>query len=397
VACWSNYDLRYKNPKRYAEMVQFLDKVVHIPPEYIVQPTIHEELHQKIFGSKNEPQQHWINIQEIEKSYTHFLWYKPTTQAQFLGIDEIVQNMQPTIDYYHNLTKDVYKFLENQNYNKNEIQIITRNHWELSRISGLLYVAASDALWQGDHEKANRYLLSCLLYMLEYPTIYSRDFDYVLKNSILGELHRASRDCKNVNILKEIIHVLDRFEPYILSNLGMEVDISIFVLLISTAGYFKLSEDEIHQHEGKTVREYFRYIAQNKMRYPGAIECVETLVEMYMGNYQNREKMKTRWELMKALAFRTLSENEIFFNTFYFPNIKNITNDKKKVISTLNLIRLTIAIQMYEVDHGVKPTAVSQLVPEYIPQELKDPYYNQVYQINDDGEIETTIRFGDDE
>jgi hypothetical protein len=402
VACWSNYDLRYNHPKKYAERIDFLDRVIHIPPEYIVTPSIHEELHQKIFGSETKPQEHWNHLKEQNLTISRFMWNKPSTKSQWLELNETIHKLQPTINYYELLSNDVCHFLELQikNNNNQNLQVITKNAWELTPISELLYVASNNALRHGDIPKANQYLLSSLLYMTKYPTIFTRDLGVTLRynSDILRELLHTCSNCNDEEILKKILHVCNQFETYIISDLAVGLDDPIYVLLASTADNYDLSEEEICLYEGKTVREYFRYLAQKTIQFPGVFECAYSLFEMYAGDYHNRDKITVRWELMKSLAFSSLSENEVLINRiFHYPDINYIANEKKKVISAMNMIRLTIAIRLYEEEHGVKPTVISQLVPKFISQELKDPYFGQEYQIDDTGEIEKAIKFESNE
>jgi hypothetical protein len=392
VAYWSNYELRYNNPQKYTDMIQGLDQTIDIPTEIVINPAINKTLNRKIFGSKEEPLQHWINIGENEQALNDYLWNTPTTQKQFQEINTFLQTMEPTIEYYNQLAKEVHDFF--LTHDTHDAHILTTEPWSLIRVINVLCVAADNAERQGDSEKAIQLLYSGLSYLLETPSNLSSNYNTLLwyKTIVLSKIKRVLENYSDSQKCELLLQHFNQVEPYIV--LDVDFDESLYILFANTTRRWTISESELRDFAGKTVRDYLRFIVQKKKQHPGILVRANTLLEMYLGIYQNDMKIQARWELMKSLALFSTHEEEELFDVFQYFFIEEYFDSKVKVKSDFDQIRISLAVRLFFEEHGEYPNSTKQLVPEYLAREFINPYTDRPYQLNENGDIETTIDFG---
>lgn len=185
--------------------------------------------------------------------------------------------------------------------------------------------------------------------------------------------------------LSSWLKTLNRLEPFLIGNHRDDI---LRLYLIDRLR--SLDRKSIVIRPGKRARYYVHQIAQLQYKemnfWINLFRCWQKLIsgeQFWRENFQG---------LMRPFDFSNTINNYYYFQSFTMPDVSIGLQNELGAGLILDGLRLKMAAKLYELETGKKVTGTGDLVPTYLPEEIRERKTGKSYRWDSDGELVTGIQ-----
>jgi hypothetical protein len=384
---WKRY-----NPGRYTHAKRLLEERISIPKGYFEKQPIHQELYNRFHDKDHSILSNTMYIKQQEALLDQYYSNTFLTKNQWVQIPTLIKTIQPSLEYYQRLAVDLHQYY-NQLPEGAKPKRITDTLLENRYISHMFVLAALDAQNSFENEKSLDYYFDSLVYYVQSPTLklfggYYYEFEY--KTRLFYDVRFLCQQNTDEQTLKKIFDFLNSFES--LFTYCITDNEYVNSILVNTSSRFNLTEQEILAFQNKTVREYIRYILDKTQRTTTVSKSMDKVYQMYLADFASRKKRAAWWDLMRSLSLSSLREFSDIYDLIHYRNLSTYIGKKFETKESFDLLRLTIAAQLYKIDKGFYPNKLPELVTTYFSPESQKNLDSENYDISQDGAITVVDR-----
>lgn len=309
-------------------------------------------------------------------------WYqfKKTNSFNLQEMEEQLQSIEPYtqagLDFVRQVIKDVHSRRPGS-----LLPVLIDRGGERITVFDLLQFKAYLFAAQNRWEEAFDYHIESFYLLLRNPYQEVSDF-CVIRKHLLNHAKRTAEVASSLSSAKSLrsgLQALNQLESFLFQDIFDRIPA---MQLISAIRVYADAEYPIQSIEGKTSQYYIHQLAKKNVRLLSFTNCLPAI-------WQRRGF--TQDEIAGLLRPFTISNvlNDYFDLKAFRPmNVARFRDEDRLAGIEYDLLRLTIAAKLYELETGKSVTQTADLVPAYFPQEIKVRKSGAPYTWNGEGEVQ---------
>jgi hypothetical protein len=267
--------------------------------------------------------------------------------------------------------------------------IASSDVWSRYNYCQIAKVYAAYLIYSNKIEDGVDYLISMESYAVSNPVL-----NYTRYQIIPNELKSHISNIDSKQHLRDWLDTLNNFYPFLFTH---DYENAPIYALLSQLNAHKRNGRQIDMTPGRKGAYYMRqiddYRRHPKSDWEGMKSSIDSIIQHILsgGKIQHWHQGNTRMiiSLFRSITFSSKLELYCQLQTFELPNPTDIMKDEPNLESKYNELRLTIAGRLYMLENNVYPKSTVQLIPEYLPNDVKDVVTGRSYVWDENGNLKT--------
>ncbi len=354
-------------PEEIAQMERFFNEPVEIPKAWQEVEPYPDELIEAAMDLHNR----WEPMGEFPEWFDS--WNGPMDKLQrgHALTPEEWEEIKHVVEFYEDFLPVVAKFVDSPGYQLQSFpkraptegfdDLHLPDFLMVQRIVKVLCLQAYHQAHQGEWESAFESSLSALRLIQRHPASYliTHLIALACEGIALECLSSLAAQCDNPAILLATLQKVNRLDPLInLDNL----DQAVLIDQISFLREYKRQGHDVDLSSGKPAGYFFRQHLQITQSIGGATPGAQ-LPDAAFG-------------MVEKILYKIAAPNALEAHT-----------RERAAKAKFDLARLLLARRIEQLESGTAPQDTSQLVPEYLPVDPRDPFSDTAYLWDASGEL----------
>ncbi len=383
LQCWVHYYikpiLRNSYPA-YAETKAFWTADVHFSLEELQEIPVSSEL-SRAFEELSRERSDLAKDADLEYDVFHAIHLKRFTPQQ---IEDYLIRLEPYMAAGLKLSHQIEKEIQNLSPGE-RLPIYHDLYPETGALASVFHLKIENRLNNNLREEALEILAALFPLQVNDPW---QAFDNILSNLI--SLRRTAEAAEVIvpfvnssASLRPCLETINRLRPFLLPDILEDAPRRS---LVSKIRHYRKTVPSFDAAPGKPALYYIHQMAEFHHPAMRFTHCLSSWTEMIFlsGKGITDEEFAG---LFRPLVLSNVWEEYFYLQTWEFPNSKFYQEVQSLAASTLDRFRLETAARLYELETGKKVSATTDLVPQYIPEEIKDPDTGSPYRWDRNGQI----------
>lgn len=377
VSIWVDRQLQRRGPEAYEDWKTFLRTPVEFPPEYFEPTEVSDALIQKTAVASLKysemMKKHPGELQTVIRPVISGLsWSSQTvTEPQWEQARESAGIGAP----YILALLDIAEQIDKEFQQSGTPRLSTRRTYLDSDLSiHLLAMKTRILARDGDPAGAVEHGLAALWFLAAFSMSDADSYWYthgervpvtiVIRHEIAG--------IQDIGFLKQTLAELNRLDPCLNRALGdyaWALELNSRFERLSRMGRTKGATLEFVP--GKTGAEYVKELVLLEYGPGGLVGSIESFMKLFLGGYRitDRKYRSVYREMLRALEIGGKMEELYFFEDIR-GSLNWIAPHEELLAAAMDDLRLEIASRLYKMETDTYPSATTDLVPQYLPEEI---------------------------
>jgi hypothetical protein len=274
-------------------------------------------------------------------------------------------------------------------------KILPSNNWSCYSYSLFARLNAAYLVYTNKVEDGVDLLISTLPFSIYDPVF---DFDsyqsrkWYMQQTI-SSAHSRVRFLNSKQHLRDWLDKLNKLHPFLFRR---DYEKAPIYSLLSKMKMEIKNGHKLDMTSGQIGEFYIRQLAD--LRFPesgweGMKKGMDKILQVYLSGQQirgYREDATMVMYLFRSITFSSKLDQYRLLSSVYLTNPTENMQNEQNSESQFNELRLTIAGRLYFLENNEYPKSTAQLIPKYIPGEVKDVSTGRSYTWDKNGNLKTT-------
>jgi hypothetical protein len=277
---------------------------------------------------------------------------------------------------------------------ENRFEIASSNRWISQYYCQIAKVNAAYLIYSNKSEDGVDYLISTLPFAVFNPVLNYKNSNTRkwLLQQIVPQSYSHIKSIKSKKHLRDWLDTLNHLHPFIFPN---DYKYAPTYALVSEMNEEKGKGHKLDMAPGKKGAFYMRQIFNRRFPvsgWEGMKKGIDQILQIYLSGqkqFSNDDKIGIVLSLFRFITFSSRLELFCLLHAVKLPNPADIIPDEPRLESQFNELRLTIAGRLYFLENNVYPKSTAQLIPEYLPNDIKDVVTGRSYTWDKNGNLKT--------
>lgn len=392
---WFQFELRtHYNPDTFRKVNTFLNEPVTFPKEPSESRPISDAFKQTLANAEKQLSQLQEKQAHVSQMDIRTATVLLSQQANLSGEDwddaqALLLEIQPYIDALHEIARQIGRELTALRETPTDssdgtIPAIPKDSYNEYLMVEALQLKSRALVYEDKIAEALEHELVALHLLVRRRGADMRDFggSRWRQEKVVDSISAMTAVSTDSAQLRKVLDTLELLDPHL--NLGV-MDRAVELQVLSDLRQLRRRGkvlDLTPRHRGSF---YVDQILAHQHPRQSIAHCLGTLWESFLVGNAGRERRMLRGELIRSITFMKSIDRRPYIRTL--AHAAGTERREQELAANMDVLRLTIAGNLYRLKTGGFPSATTDLVPNYIPNEIRSRETDEPYPWDANGPV----------